>query len=422
MKNLPDDELFKAIENRLRDYHEQPDDALWSRIAGEVSPQREPAWVFLSDRISDISSLALLFLLVFSRTGTISPSTAVGADSILDRMSRSVPGVSAPNRDPEEGMPDEVVSTPEDVPVIERSTFKITAGVEDNSNRNVESLEDALVPDQDVFPGVTNVEREEKTEQEEKNGVATERRAILPDSSQIALTEQDSSGIEQEDVTSTVRRRKRSRFTGYMSLTPSLSFQHVSPFADDEVIFQKLNSSGVLSTNRLGYGIEAGIQGRLASRFEYIAGLSFYYQSQRLKYTTLSDGHVTLEAGSDDRSYTVKPVTIEHSFRYEMLNIGVQAGFLYTLMERGLIHKAGVILNYQHGLNHGPADEKYKNSASGYFGYQLIYRIEYPLNPRLHFFLQPGYSRTFLVHERLEAPFKLKQSRAGIGLGLVYRF
>jgi hypothetical protein len=40
----------------------------------------------------------------------------------------------------------------------------------------------------------------------------------------------------------------------------------------------------------------------------------------------------------------------------------------------------------------------------------------------MSFVIQPGYTHSVIANESLQAPFRLKQSRAGIGIGIVYSF
>jgi len=216
-------------------------------------------------------------------------------------------------------------------------------------------------------------------------------------------------------------RKKRSGLTIYTLVTPSLSFQRVSPISNDDVVIEKLNSPPVLSIDRLGISIEAGIQGNISKRWQYIAGVSFYHQSQRMHYEQQSADHVVVES-DEQMSYTVRPGTIQNSFNYTMCNIGIQGGLLYTLAQHGLVHKAGIVLHYQKGLQREGENEVYNNATSSYLNYQLLYRIEYAFNLKMNLFIQPSYMHSVVANESLEAPFRLKQSRAGIGIGIVYSF
>ena len=208
--------------------------------------------------------------------------------------------------------------------------------------------------------------------------------------------------------------------TWYSMISPSLSFQHVTPESEDGVVVDKLNSPGVISHERFGFSIETGVQGQISERFQYVVGLSFYRQSQQISYEEKSDGAV-IESG-DDLNYDIKPATTTRTFDYSMGNVGVQAGVLYTLKQRGLMHKAGVMLQYQKGLIQGKEDDAYDNSSSDYLNYQFVYRVEYAFRSGVGLFVQPAYTHSIIANESLDAPFKLKQSRASLGIGIVYRF
>jgi hypothetical protein len=218
------------------------------------------------------------------------------------------------------------------------------------------------------------------------------------------------------------QKKKRNSLSLYALFSPTLSFQTATPSARDGMIIQKFKSPSIFSGNRLGLALEAGVQGRLSKKFEYFAGLSVYHQSQTMQYTYQSPGDVIFENGADGLSYTVKPATTEQSISYNMLNLGAQAGVLYTLKEHRLSHKIGLALQYQKGLTRASTGEPYDNASSSYLNYQVLYRAEIALDDRLTFIVQPSVTRTWLVNETLHTPFTLKQYRPGVSIGLSYRF
>ena len=235
------------------------------------------------------------------------------------------------------------------------------------------------------------------------------------------LTNADSAVTDGQKTPYNRPKKKRTGISIYALFSPTLSFQTATPSARDGVIIQKLNKSSILSGDRLGLALEAGVQGRLSKKFEYFAGLSVYHQSQTLRYTYQNSGNFVIENGADDLSYTVKPTVAERSVSYTMLNAGAQAGVLYTLKEHRLSHKIGVALQYQKGLAHASEGEPYDNASSSYLNYQVLYRAELALHDRLTFIVQPSVTRTWLVNETLHVPFTLKQYRPGVSIGLSYR-
>src|SRR5262245_38788384 len=64
MKNLPEDELFNFVENRLRNYSELPDDEGWDRISGAIKSNSEPKWIVWTNRTAATLSLVILFILL----------------------------------------------------------------------------------------------------------------------------------------------------------------------------------------------------------------------------------------------------------------------------------------------------------------------------------------------------------------------
>ncbi|HEY5917514.1 MAG TPA: hypothetical protein VIU13_08945, partial [Chryseolinea sp.] len=66
MKNLPDDELFNAVENRLRNYSELPDDDVWDRISGATPPAIEPKWITWPRYVAGHTAVTLSLVVLFS--------------------------------------------------------------------------------------------------------------------------------------------------------------------------------------------------------------------------------------------------------------------------------------------------------------------------------------------------------------------
>ena len=116
------------------------------------------------------------------------------------------------------------------------------------------------------------------------------------------------------------------------------------------------------------------------------------------------------------------PKIATRSFSYNMRNIGVSAGLFYTIKHGGLQHKYGAGLLLQKGLLNSGEEQSYNNASTSYFNYQLSYRLEMAIKPQLNVFLQPTFIHSIYSNEGLKEPFELKPYRAGIGLGVIYRF
>jgi hypothetical protein len=242
------------------------------------------------------------------------------------------------------------------------------------------------------------------------------------DSLQVPWVDLSADSITQNknELKPSKRIPKAARPAVYVSATPSLSFQHAIPLDNDDVIINELSDVSILSAERFGISLDLGVQGSISKRFEYYAGLSFYHQNQILKYTYQADNEVSVESAGEN-NYTVTPKSFVGSINYEMLNLGVQGGILYNLYGKTLTHKIGAGVSYQNGFKKSKSEE-YENSESSYFSYQVFYRNEVKVSPRLRFFLQPVFTQSIRVRERLDAPFNLKPYRAGIGLGVLYDF
>jgi hypothetical protein len=206
----------------------------------------------------------------------------------------------------------------------------------------------------------------------------------------------------------------------YVTLTPSLSFQKITPSGSDDVQIMGLRSGGVLSKDRFGFSFDAGFQRRLTKNLEAYAGLSYYQQRQRLTYE-YNSSEVSVESHAGG-GYTVTPKVIAKAFDYNMTNVGVSAGIFYHLTGRTLMHKIGGGFQFHKGLLTSRSESSYNNSKSYYFNYQLSYRLEVSLSRKLNVYLQPTFTHALVAKEKLSEPFTIRPYRAGFGIGAIYHF
>lgn len=419
MKNLPDDELFHALESRLRNYSDEPDDEVWNNVADELSSSRERNRIFWIDRLAAVffvAALGFLFYPVQRGDGPLTP-----AKNAKDQT------VSNPGK-PEAGSITATINQEKNMSRAGEHGADFTS--EREETRAVKQfikprpvwMPESNTNDPRLAGSVSSLLLDDKRVNIEVRGMAaTATDSVAVESCNSISPEDLADTVTESDEIPQKRRKRKSSVTVYTLLTPVLSFNHASPHSNDDVVVDQVHSPPVLSLDRFGISMEAGIQGVISRRWQYLAGLMYYHQSHNIAYDQLSANNPKLTS-LENMHYELRPGTSEHSFDYSMHNVGVQAGILYTLKQHGLYHKAGVILQYQHGLMNASANAPYHNAASDYLNYQLLYRVEYRVNSTMNVFLQPSFTHSLIVNESLEAPFDLKQSRAGIGIGIVYSF
>ena len=415
MKNLPDDEVINSLANRLENYNELPTEDVWERIS--VSIPSTPGWVIWTNRVGATLSVIVLAFLLYNENESRNATPHQMSVNVVDGDKRVGQQKSSLNSEPTLQSPEtESEKNSATKEVIERFVEK-NATITHRAVDHEVMLKDIITIADNVADPKAKVSSNIPVEKTE--WVAEDK--LRSDSLLSHLTEIREDSVEAvEHVLPPRPKKKKSRLTFYSMVSPSLSFHHVIPDSRDGVVVEKVKSPGVISLKRFGYSIETGIQGQIGKRFQYLAGLSYYHQSQRLEYEETRDG-VIVESG-DEMDFVIKPKTTSRSFDYSMRNIGVQAGILYTLKSRGLMHKTGVIIQYQQGLMQANDDVAYDNSSSNYLNYQLFYRLEYKLRSGISLFVQPAYTHSIVANEQMNAPFKLKQSRAGLGIGIVYGF
>jgi hypothetical protein len=218
-----------------------------------------------------------------------------------------------------------------------------------------------------------------------------------------------------------IEKKKKRRLNIYGSVNPSLNYQIVSPLTTDGVLISGLKSPGVISTNRMGLGIEAGLMIPISKRWEGFAGVNYFQQHNVITYYYKSSGAMELGQSSGN-SLTFNPRIRTQDVAYDMENIGVQSGVFFKFKQGILTQKAGLSFSYQHGMRKTSGEMIYDNSQSNYLFVQLHYRFEFALTKRMNMFIQPTQAYSIWSSEKLTAPFKLTPYRASINFGLVFNF
>jgi hypothetical protein len=225
---------------------------------------------------------------------------------------------------------------------------------------------------------------------------------------------------KEKSIITPVKAKKASQSRVYVVVSPSLSFQKITPSPTDDVVVSALQSPGIFSRSRFGISIDAGLQHSLSKNLEFCLGLSLYQQHQQIVYVYQTP-EVSITP-SDNGGYTIIPITGSKEFNYAMLNAGASTSLFYRIMGNKLVHKIGAGLQYHKGMLKRTGEESYNNSQSNYLNYQLMYRMEFTINKSVNGFFQPAFTHTLRADEKLFEPFKIKQYKAAIGVGVLYRF
>jgi hypothetical protein len=415
MKNLPERQMDE-LRDRLRNYTELPDDDRWEGIAVALPGTASGGWV----RPVVLGSLFLLYTSVVwlagryfnshESIGTVQikeKNVAITTDSTLRKPSEN----AASNRRLD------FSRTLKNHPVTKFSAAQVLS-----KSRMV------VDPDTSEYhrPAYSKMLETSGMERQSLNVVAHDAAGSAKDSLENSLPLDEpmsrKSKPSDEDVIIEKSGTTKAKPVLYFQIGPSLSYQKIIPFRDDDTFITKLNSKSIFSGDRVGVSVDAGLQWRLMQRLELYTGLSYHQESGTISFTYQSDGANSVESNGTAFGYVITPTTASNSFSYSMKNFGGSMGVLYLLQGAGLRHKIGAGLQYQVGLSADSKDAQYQNSASSYLNYQLLYRVEFPIGSKYAFFIQPSFTHSLIVNERLHVPFDMKHYNAALGLGLVHTF
>ncbi len=416
MKNLPENEWMKGLEGRLRNYNEQPDEAVWGAIAQAIQPKREAAvWKWLDYAGSGAVALLAIFMLYNGEQNL----GLVGKTAEKTENQKRTKKASATIQQSKEPSTENAVIN--HIGLQEKKHERVYSA--QTSNGQIALANREIITNSTGGTPIVPLPEKLDNHVTLKNELTTIALDTLPNKKKSIKEDTISLATEKEEHEKAKNKAQRKLPTFYVQAAPSLSYYAVQPFSSDEVVISSFNSSSVLSSERFGFTGEVGIQQKLSKKFIYTAGLTFYQQKQTMRYQTVNTtNHQIVNSPSDPFSYTTIPQQNQQVVSYDMTNLGITTGLLYELKNAGLIHRMGLSGSYQQGFKKSNETSTYTNTKSSYAFYNVLYRVEYPINGKLTFYVQPTFTRSFYANEKLAEPFSLKLSRASIGIGLVLDF
>jgi hypothetical protein len=390
------DSLTDSIRRQMEGYHEQPDSSVWHNLEQQLDRAEMETGKGMH---SILRSLPYVLLLLFA----ISPSPSINnlpSEKPLASMSFQI--AATPNMDAE-------VNIDRDCDDNFATLFPKKDVLAKNNDLIVK-----MRHVQEVLPSDTAVATTTENQLEESNGSVESPEEIQ----ELATVAAETS------VSKTVKPDKSSKsprlVSFYSSFTPSLNYFTIKPSGSDALVVSKLMHIPIASSARTSYQVDLGFQWLINNRITAYGGLSYHMQNIHLNYQYYERQNYMVRPGTDPNEYNISPVYQTGSIIYAMRNIGMQAGVLYRLQGEKLSHHAGIGLSYQHGVMAAPAGDSYNNYKSHYAYVQVLYRIEYKINPAMSAFVQPNFTQAILSKEELTAPFAITPYRVGLGFGAVF--
>ncbi|MEJ1237173.1 hypothetical protein WBG78_03530 [Chryseolinea sp. T2] len=423
MKNLPDEELFERIKVRLQNFEEAPDEDVWAGIGSAISKPTSSTQT--RNRYALILVLMLLsvgrgYLFQTSDPDATITSSSSSAQASLNADTNTPTSNNDIASDIDNKIKDQSPAQNENMTELKDMNLTSTSQLREAKSAGVikETAGHTMpIVLPDASPGTNSGLHMDSV----NHSIVYLDSSLLIDSIKIDDVSVKRDSITQEEIIVSAKPRKHeSRWRIYGMATPSLTFQHVNPSTSDDATFDKLNSPGVLSSERLSFSFEAGAQFLVARRLNVFAGLSYYQQSAELSLDQIISGSSNI-ASNGGLEYEVQPNTITTTIDYHMQNIGLIAGASYVISVGKLVHQLGGGMQYEYGLINR-STETDSRSTKNFVNFRIFYRAEYGLNERMSVFVQPVFSRSLLNDEVMNGALNVKQSRAGIGFGVLYRF
>jgi hypothetical protein len=485
MKNLPDDELFRKLQDDLRGFEEEPDEDVWERISGAI-PRGEPTWVKWADRTA-LSLALLLFAGVMYENLNGSPAhdalsanvsggsvttvpdgqTSVNSipgdagNEIGEHSDRLIDALQAPTRDDESmdnasgsgqdrtlDKTDPASHRPLGYPRKQGGAHNKGEGQDHHGKSQatftapdaIRGRADHVVPLQErqapsaaapVVDGTQYVgspaEIASAVSSQESRIESGSRYDNAAENGQPPVADNSMpvpsvDSVENQSSETIIRPSQRT--------TRSLRLYVVGT---PSLSFQQVMPSTTDNVSFLRLNSPGVLSAeRLSMSFE--AGMQLPVARRLVVLAGLTwyqqSNKISLDQvvegqssfnPSRDLNFVVSPVTVNTTVNYVMRNVGATAGLAYAISVRKLVHQLGASLQYEVGLRSG-SRESYDNASATYLNYRIFYRVEYAVTERIGVFVQPAFVQSLHSDVVLDGAIRLKQTNAGVGLGALYRF
>jgi hypothetical protein len=399
MKNMPEDMLF-GLSEKMQTVVEMPDDLVWEKLNLRLHKHRRRVlWL-------DIVGKGLIAVIFIAALALIEKEY-----SFTDQSSKNLAGTQQ-NVEAQSSQTKEHVAK-------SLNTFK------DGDNSNTSTLLSRQRNEKNVpLPRKENDRASIHTTATSINApVAFDLTvAKFPVSFQIGNLSYRTIITKSAHKTKGESKQLPNIFRGvstYFQVSPIMNYVIVDPRSKDDVEVTRIESPGIFSAERSGLGLEAGLTKSIGKKWSISAGVSYYQQKMQFAYFSRIPGQFQIVTGDDGVTLVPDDTETRHSINHTMKNIGAELNAFYLLRGEKLQQKAGFGFTFHRGLLEKSGT--FDNSVSTYLHYTLQYRFEYAANERLSVYVQPRYSRPLIVNEELAEPVRLKTTRAGISMGVVYR-
>jgi hypothetical protein len=449
MKNLPETKFWNDLKSRLMNYSETPEDD-FDLIISKI-PKQEPRWLDHTGHALTIISL-MTFLFLVNPAGDSRLASAV--TNLSERDVRNSTGtVDTTNVPHLQG----TGGTKESINYLEEKYGQEQLGSSEISDNKTNRMElsamqnrggknvlpvrssngrsgefqvgmtseegDAIIKSEDEteMPGSTaEGSLPEKGYPANKGTFPTDAASLKRDSAAVADKEPTTKSAVSETIIPGKKRRSFFKPTVYFSVTPSLSYFKLIPDRNDDVVITNVEKDGILSMKRMGFQVDAGFEYQLSRKLQFLAGLSYFSHDQSITYHHLA-GVENIESTSR-MNYTLIPSTATRNFNFHEKSAGLNATFFYLIKNSKLSHRIGAGVQFNKAFMKYSVETLSFRSTANHFNYQLLYRLQYSVSENMDWYIQPSYLHSLTSRKLSNESFTLKPHRAGIGIGVIWRF
>lgn len=215
---------------------------------------------------------------------------------------------------------------------------------------------------------------------------------------------------------------KPSMFKFYFYTMPTINYYRVEANEKDNIMISGIEKVPTLSTDRLGFRVESGVNYDISNRWSLFTGILYFYRKQTINYSVRSVNEVRTEVMNETAFLIPEYSEAIEEHESVLRSLGFQIGALYDFSSDKFVQNIGTGIEFHYNLNK-PVDSKNQfEDPANYVFYNVFYRLEYPRESQFKFLFQPTFNYSLNISKNLDAPFYVKPYGIGLNFGFTYQF
>ena len=213
--------------------------------------------------------------------------------------------------------------------------------------------------------------------------------------------------------------KKTKRLSVDLDALTFITFQRIVPNTTDDIVVHSISSPSMLSTKRLGFRINSGINWELNKNFDLTAGIAAYSQRIANDITLAGNGPGIFTLNREASAYEIAPQKEVISIDESVWSMGAQLGIRYYLPQSNRKFYIGAHIDFQTLFDNQLTENFYLNKRQTYLNIETGWKTK--LSDKFEFHINPNLSYSMLNKQGQKAVFRIYPFSFGLNVGIRYK-